>query len=212
MDDIGDLYGVTRAGVQYAMDKCQIGRRTKSEARILALDKRKFEIFPENFNKHYFDELDIYSAGSLGVVYACGTIIRDERLQLTIAQETMWVMRRLATLMEMEHIDWKENDWEMQKVVILASVEMCDKLREYGFPKKKRRGFGLPNISGDLIRPFVCGYMQRRGLVSYSKTFMLAVANWLLKQGASEVKVAGDKEFAIYQTPEIISIIEKSPE
>ena len=206
MDDIGDIYGTTRAGVQWAMDKCQIKRRTKSEARILALDKGKFEIFPENFDKHYFDELDSTKAWALGVIYACGTMINDERLQLTVARETLWVMRKLSTLMSMEHIDWQENDWEMQKVIVLASVEMCEKLNEYGFPEKKRRDFGLPNILVDMISPFVLGYYMRRGLVSYSKQFLVEVAEWLESMGADAI-VVGEREFSIPRTPEIVKII-----
>jgi hypothetical protein len=208
MDDIGDIYGVTRAGVQWAMDKCQIKRRSKSEARILALNKGKFEIFPENFNKHYFDELDYNSAMALGIVYACGTIINNERVQLTVAQDTLWLMRKLATMMEMGHIDWKENDWEMQKVVILASVEMCEVLRWYGFPEKKRGDFGLPDIPVNLIAPFVFGYKTRRGLVSYSKQFIQEVAEWLTAMGAEEVNIVGEREFTIVQTPEIIKLLE----
>ena len=207
LEDIGDLYGVTRAGVQWAMDKCEIPRRTKSEARILALDKEKFEIFPDNFNKHFFDEMNRFSAWGLGVIYACGTIINEERLQLTISLEKLWVMRKLAEFMSIEKIDWKENDWEMQKVVVLASVEMCAKLREYGFPQKKRLDFGLPNIPVGLIRYFVLGYTKRRGLVSYSRQFMSDIAGWLISIGAQDTRVVGEREFSVITTPEIISAI-----
>ena len=209
MDDIADIYDVTRAGVKYKMDRCSIPGRTKSEARILALDKDKFEIYPNTFDKHFFDKFDEQSAWALGVIYACGTVIRKERLDLTIAKDTMWVMEKLCEMMQVEHVVWEDNDWDMQIHIILQSTEMCTLLRELGFPKSKRRDFGLPNIPVQFIKHFVRGYIVRRGLVSYSKHFLGEVASWLVSVGAEDVTIVGENEFAIMQTPEIIDIIEE---
>jgi len=209
MDDIGDIYGVSRAGVKFAMKKCSIPGRTKSEARILALDKGKFEIYPNTFDKHFFDKFDERSAWALGVVYACGNVIRKERLDLTIAKDTMWVMEKLCEMMQVEHVVWEDNDWDMQIHIILQSTEMCTLLREIGFPKSKRRDFGLPNIPVALIKHFVRGYLTRRGLVSYSRHFLEEVAGWMTSMGVENVTIVGVNEFAIVQTPEIIDILEE---
>jgi len=210
MDDIGDIYGVTRAGVKYAMKKCSIPGRTKSEARILAIDKEKFEIFPNSFNKHFFDKINKESAWVLGVIYACGTIHEKERLNLTIAKDTMWVMEKLCAMMDIEHVDWEDNDWDMQTCVVLTSVEMCSVLRELGFPKSKRRDFGIPNVPEPLIKHFVRGYLVRRGLVSYSRHFLEEVGRWLTSTGADDVTIVGENEFAIVQTPEIVDVVREN--
>jgi len=192
MLDIANVYDVTRAGVSDKMKKCQIHARTKSEARLLALEKNKFDIFPKRFIKHFFWEINEQTAWALGVFFACGVIV-EGTIGLTVSNKKMWVMKNLAEMMDFGEFEWDGVDWEAGKTITLSSVEMVRRLRELGFPEKKREDFSLPRIPGQYINSFVLGYYQRRGFVSYSQQFLEEIARWLVENEISEVaQVVGE--------------------
>lgn len=192
MLEIADIYDVTRAGVSDKFKKCQIRARTKSEARLLALDKNKFEIFPKRFNKQFFCEINEQTAWSLGVFFACGTIVKNT-IGLTVSNEKMWIMKNLAEMMEFGEFKWDGVDWGAGETIALRSVEMAKRLRELGFPEKKREHYSLPRIHYQYLNSFILGYYQRRGFVSYSQQFLEEVARWLVENEVAEVaQVVGD--------------------
>lgn len=192
MLEIGYSYDATRAGVSYALNKCQIRARTKSEARLLALDKNKFEIFPKRFDKQFFLEVNEQTSWALGVFFACGIMV-NEVIGLTVSNEKMWIMKNLSEMLGFGEFEWNGIDWEAGKTIILSSVEMARRLTELGFPEEKRKNFPMPAIPADMMGYFVLGYYQRRGFVSYSKQFLEEVAQWLVGNQISEVaQVTGD--------------------
>ena len=192
MLEIADIYDVTRAGVSDAFKKCQIRARTKSEARLLALEKNKFDIFPKRFNKQFFCEINEQTAWALGVFFACGTIVKNT-IGLTVSNEKMWVMKNLAEMMEFGEFEWDSVDWEAGETITLRSVEMAKRLLELGFPGKKREHYSFPRVHCRHLNSFILGYYQRRGFVSYSQQFLEEVALWLVENEiASVAQVVGD--------------------
>ncbi len=206
--DIGEIYDVTRAGVSYALDKCQIRARTNSEARVLALKKNKFEIFQKRFNKQFFSEISERMAWALGVFFACGTIV-ESTIGLTVSNERMWVMKRLSEMLEFGEFEWNGVDWDAGKTIMLSSVEMSRGLRRLGFPIGKRQEFSMPVIPAGMMGYFILGYYQRRAFISYSKQFLKEIRWWLTEYGVSEVaQVTGDNgEYRIVAGDGIVKLM-----
>ena len=208
MAEIANMYGVSSTAVCYALRKCSLKTRTKEQARTVRALKDKGNKYLSELDGHFFDELDGDSAWVLGVMYACGTAMENDRIDLSLSREKMWVVEKLCTIIGAGRIVWEDNDWDMPKVIILKSVAMRKRLDEIGFPPRKREDYGVPNIPENLMRSFVLGYFTRRGLVSYCKRLMEEIASWLTEMGAGDVTVVGSGEFAIVMTPDIMDIIE----
>jgi predicted DNA-binding protein YlxM (UPF0122 family) len=199
MQDIGDVYDVSRVAVKKAIDKCGIRARSFSEARLLAMDKGKVDV-TDKFNKHFFDEINESSAWALGVLFACASEEHGlGRISIIISPEKMWVMKSLMEMMEFNEFKWNPNDWDTGYNLIFTSVEMVNRLKELGFPGRKREDFTMPNlIYPDHWEPFLLGYYQRRGWTSYSKKFLEEVAYLLVEMRlVDRAEIVGIREYRI---------------
>jgi len=75
LEDIGTICGVSRQTVRNWLEKYQIPRRTRSEARLLALQKGKFaDKDYHDFNRRFFDQWSPTMAYLLGLVFADGHV------------------------------------------------------------------------------------------------------------------------------------------
>ncbi len=129
--EIGRQYGVSRAAVCQAMQKCDIVARTKSEARIRALRAGKIPAHKHReFDRHIFDGWSERMAYMLGFTWAVGGMDQKQSVlffHLHIDEED--VARKIAATMQGEFLPYRHG---RRVDLTYASTEMCSKLIEFG--------------------------------------------------------------------------------
>jgi len=168
--EIGSLVGKTATGVSYLLKKFSIPRRTKSQARLIALQKGKFEMFDyHKFNRDFFKRWGPESIYLFGLAMADGSVSRGV-LSFTFGKGSRNLAYNIAELMESEKgpKEIKNNGYPAWRIYF-SSVEMIEDMQKMGMPVGARSlTKQFPVLPGGLESHFIRGYFDGNGSVSPS--------------------------------------------
>jgi len=164
LGEIGARYGLTRAGVAYILEVQGIGRRSRSEARLLALERKKIAGHRKNeFRRGIFDGWDNESVYLTGIVYGRGSLTRDG-LRFSFGRSTLELGENIADVMGGSRPEEYDNGGYAGWRLVYGSYEMVERLIRIGVPiNKGDRGARFPDIPSGLQRHFIRGYWDGSG-------------------------------------------------
>ncbi len=177
LEDIGAIYGVSRVTVSNWLKKHNIPRRTRSEARLLALQKGKFEGKKyHDFNRQFFDEWSPSMAYLLGLVFADGHISHRHlngssnhnlQFRFNASSELPEIIRGL---MASKNSPYKimSND-RPQLCLNFSSQRLIHHLIDLGVPSgKKSHKMLYPEMPPQYNRHFIRGFFDGDGGIYYT--------------------------------------------
>lgn len=189
LDEIGRKAGTSPANVICKMRRYGIQSRTKSEARILALDKGKItreivnkydeiEIKTLNkikYNTQFFDKWSDEMAYCLGLLYTDGCL-NSSTNNIVFGQKDIELVEKFLSLFECnskilfrpERITKSGKAGEMY-VVSLNGIDLFNQLLKLGLTPKKSLTIKFPAMPNKYVRHFIRGCWDGDGTVYKEK-------------------------------------------
>jgi len=175
--DIGAVYGVSRATVSNWLREHNIPRRSKSEARLLALEKGKFEDKEyHDFNRQFFDEWSPSMIYLFGLVFADGHIIHNHEdgradhyltFGFQVSSELPHIINRL--LASQKPLSEVMSNGFPQFQLRFGDEQLVHRLIDLGVPSgKKSLIIEYPDILPEFDRHFIRGFFDGDGGVYFS--------------------------------------------
>jgi len=171
LQDIGDIYNVSKPTVSKALREYDIPVRTRSQARLLALSKGKLPN-QHTFNREFFNKWSPQMAYVLGLVYADGTVQQlptNNSLRLGWGEDSKQLVYNVLHLMGSNKDPTQvDNHGYPFWYITFSSKDMCNRLNELGVPAgKKSHILQWPdNIPPRCIPDFIRGYWEGDGTVN----------------------------------------------
>lgn len=168
LDDIARMYGATRGGVMSALARYGIERRSKSEARLLALQKGKLPAHqPHNFNRRFFSQWSVPMAYVLGLVYSEAYVGRGH-IAFSFGQKDRQILENIHILMQSDReLQEFDNHGHLAWRLVFSSIEMIADLERIGIhPGANSLRITFPSMDGQYRRHFARGYFDGDGSIS----------------------------------------------
>lgn len=190
--EIADIYNCSRQYIKKKMTQLGIERRSRSEAREVALNSNKFyydkkledgereRVFlkKHTINEKFFSSWSGAMAYVLGVIYTDGNLsytkaphAKKTYLRFSIAQKEPEILEKVLALMGADYpIRKKSNLVNNRKIEInyfeIQNENLCKDLINLGVTPKKSLTIKFPNIPHEFIRHFVRGCWDGDGSIS----------------------------------------------
>ena len=203
LQDIADLYGVSRVAVYKKLKQYGIQQRTKSEARLEAQKQQKL---PQQFfdiNEKFFDTWSSDMAYVLGLLFTDGCVSKAGTVALSINDLDLLEAVRLA--MQSTHKIELSKHQKNLYVFHFARENMVQRLNELGLVPNKSLTVKFPDVPFEYVPDFLRGVFDGDGsvffdkrnrraqlvstFVSGSQCFMIALENNLNKLGLPRRKM-----------------------
>jgi len=199
LTDIGKLAGCTRNNVHYKLKRFEIGARSKTDARTMALDKGKIKttrvdeygneeevVFQKiRYNQEFFKEWSSEMAYVLGLIYTDGNLhIRKEKSgyelgTLSFGQKDKELVEKFLKLMDCDaQIRFKERK-EFENTTAgelyyfaIGNNDISNDLEKLGITPNKSLEMKFPEIPEECFRDFVRGLFDGDGSVYLDNKIM----------------------------------------
>jgi hypothetical protein len=193
--DIGDRYGVTRVWVHQVMKEMGIPRRDKSAARLLALERGKFDDHDlHRFNRNLFDTWSSGMAYLLGLIFADGHVHRGI-LSFGFGMRSEDIANNVIAIMESNREAIVTDNHGFPSLPLrYSSVAMSERLRDLGIPwGTKSISMQFPYVPYEHLADFLRGYWDGDGsatgkqvkFLSSSKPFLVGISSALEEHDSS---------------------------
>lgn len=172
LGDIGAIYGVSRQAVSKWFKKYGIPKRTKSKARLLALQKGKFENKDyHDFDRRFFDEWSPAMAYLLGLTFADGHVCHFHgkgRADHSLAfgfRASSDLPSIINTLLSSEKPPREiVSNGKLQLRLRFNDEQLTHRLIDLGIPSgKKSHKMDYPAMSPEFDRHFIRGFFDGDG-------------------------------------------------
>lgn len=194
--DIADIFSCSRQYIKKKMTQLGIERRSRSEAREVALNSNKLfydkklengereRVFFKKYtiNENFFSSWSDAMAYVLGVIYTDGNLsytkaphAKKEYLRFSVAQKEPELLEKILLLLDADYpIRKKSNIVNNRKIEInyfeIQNESLCKDLIHIGVTPKKSLTIKFPTIPNEFIRHFIRGCWDGDGSISKSST------------------------------------------
>ena len=165
--EVGERCGVSGSAVQGWLKKSGIPTRSKSQARLIALGKGKFEGMKlRKFDRGFFRKWSPEMAYLLGLVFADGHVNRWQ-LRFTFGEPSFGIIHNVKRVIGYDGpLTEIDNHGHPALGLFLGSTEMTNDLKELDVPwGNKSRTKTFPDVPEGLESHFVRGYFDGNGSV-----------------------------------------------
>lgn len=177
LQDIANEYNCTRPMVKMLMDKYFLKRRRRSEARVLAIKKGKFE----NLDHYIIDE-NFFSNWSLGMAWVLGLLFTDGNVQsitktgtglrVSICSIDLELLEKVRNLINSSKpISKRVQSYDKSKYIYFFEFfreRMREDLYKLGLIQRKSLTMKFPNVPEKYMRHFIRGCWDGDGTVYIS--------------------------------------------
>lgn len=168
LEDIAQIYEATRSAVGRALKADGIERRSKSEARLLALQSGKLPTHhPHQFNRHFFTKWSVPMAYVLGLVYS-EAYVGEGQISFVFGEQCKGILDNIQQLMESDRelVEFNNHGFRAWRM-IFSSREMIEDLKQIGIqPGPNSLRITFPSMLQEYRRHFVRGYYDGDGSAS----------------------------------------------
>jgi hypothetical protein len=202
LQDIANEYNCTRQMVKVLMDKYSLQRRSRSEARVLAIKYAKFKDFKyDPINEHFFKEWTPQMAWVLGLFLTDGCLYKSTSVNyaFSISVSDIELISKIKSCLNSEKKIIESNQ-SYDKTRLLYRFEihrdnMLDDLINLGLTQRKSLNLKFPEVPEEYMRHFIRGCWDgdgsvflsagklRASYVSGSKAFVQTLVEELYKAG-----------------------------
>jgi hypothetical protein len=200
LEDIAKEYGCSRVHVSKIMKKYGLVRRTRSKARIEAMEKGKFpKLMQYEIKENVFSEWSPEMAWALGLLLTDGHIHGNN---VKLALVDIDLLEKVKNLLNLSKpIITSQQSYDKSKLIhylAFSSRRMREDLNKLGFIEKKSLKLLFPEVPAEYKRHFIRGcwdgdgsifFDQKRLVASYvsgSKNFIERLVQELYKIGISK--------------------------
>ena len=200
LEDIAQEYGTSRQNILKVMKKHGLIRRTRSTARIEAMNKGKFlKLMQYEINEKFFSEWSPEMAWALGLFLTDGNINGNNVKLALVDIDLLEKIKKLLNLSK--PIITSKQSYDKSKLIYylaFSSKRMREDLNKLGFIEKKSLKLVFPEVPEEYIRHFIRGCWDGDGsifldqnklvasYVSGSKKFIERLVHELFKIGISK--------------------------
>lgn len=167
LDDIAELFGVSRAAVYKRLINFKIPQRSKSEARLEAQKKGKFFQRYYDINENFFSSWSPEMAYVLGLIATDGCITRTGRISLSMNEEGL--LEKVKRVMGSEHNITPSKHQKGLYYFHFAREKLVEDLSRLGILPRKSLNIKFPDVPADYITHFIRGIFDGDGSVMLSK-------------------------------------------
>jgi transcriptional regulator with XRE-family HTH domain len=170
LEDIAKEYGRSRGYISRIMEKYGLERRTKSEARIEAIKKGKFERFEyDDINENFFIGWSPGMAWILGLLFTDGTI---DNTRVAINSVDIELLEKIKKLINSSKpIQKKTQSYDKSKHIsefTFFREKMREDLNRLGLHQRKSLTMIFPDVPKKYMRHFIRGCWDGDGSVFIS--------------------------------------------
>ena len=201
LEDIAKEYNCTRQMVKLLMEKYGLTRRKRSDARVLAIKRGKFDRLDyHDIDEDFFGQWTPEMAWVLGLLFTDGNVQRrGTRLSISISSVDLDLLENISRFLKttrpirkcIQSYDKTRHIYQLE----FYREKMRDDLHNLGLIEKKSLIIGFPDVPDEYIRHFIRGCWDGDGSVyitgekikaSYvtgSKAFIERLVEELCKKG-----------------------------
>jgi len=166
LQDIADMYNVSRVAVYKKLKQYGIRQRTKSEARLEAQKQQKL---PQQFfdiNEHFFDQWSADMAYVLGLLFTDGCVTRTGIVALSM--NDLDLLEAVRSAMRSTHKIEPSKHQKNLYIFHFARENMVKKLEALGLVPNKSLLVKFPDVPFEYIPDFLRGVFDGDGSVFFS--------------------------------------------
>lgn len=218
LTDIAKEYNCTRQYIFKLLKKYDIPRRTKSEARKLAIKRKKLKFERDiwgrtetvylsawTIDRNFFKSWSPEMAYVLGFIYADGSL-NEETKRCDISQKLPEILEKIKALMGCDKRLYKIKNWPngYRYVLEINDEEIYEDLLRLGLKPAKSLDIKFPEMPLDCVRHFIRGCWDGDGSVYNEKKRGSIHASYIsgsldfIKGILNEFEKAGFPERTIY--------------
>jgi len=209
LEDIAKEYNCTRQMVKLLMEKYGLTRRKRSDARVLAIKRGKFDRLDyHDIDEDFFGQWTPEMAWVLGLLFTDGNVQRrGTRLSISISSVDLDLLENISRFLKttrpirkcIQSYDKTRHIYQLE----FYREKMRDDLHNLGLIEKKSLIIGFPDVPDEYIRHFIRGCWDGDGSVyitgekikaSYvtgSKAFIERLVEELCKKGICRQRIWG---------------------
>ena len=181
--DIAREFNCTRQYIYRLLVKYGIARRTKSEARKIAIEQKKLKFEKEvdghletiylgnwTVNRNFFKTWTPQMAYVLGFIFADGSLY-EARKSCEISQNYPEILEKIKVLMSCDKKLYKNKNWPRGYIyhLDLTDKEIYEDLIKVGLTPSKSLNVKFPEMPTECIRHFIRGCWDGDGSIYYEK-------------------------------------------
>jgi len=167
LGDIAEIYQCSRVAVHKRLQKFQLPARTKSQARLIALDKEKFEGKQrKNFDEAFFAQWSNEMAWVLGLLFTDGCLHNSRATKgVSFAQKDLGLLKKVLNLLQCDAKIYKPSNHVPG--FSLNSDQLYEQLISLGLTPRKSLTMQFPDVPEPYVRHFIRGCWDGDGSVFY---------------------------------------------
>ena len=171
LEDIAKEYNCTRQMVKLLMEKYGLTRRKRSDARVLAIKRGKFDRLDyHDIDEDFFGQWTPEMAWVLGLLFTDGNVQRrGTRLSISISSVDLDLLENISRFLKttrpirkcIQSYDKTRHIYQLE----FYREKMRDDLHNLGLIEKKSLIIGFPDVPDEYIRHFIRGCWDGDGSV-----------------------------------------------
>ncbi|MCX5716068.1 MAG: hypothetical protein NTV07_04300 [Candidatus Omnitrophica bacterium] len=167
LEDIGKLYGVSRAAVYDKLKKFNIGHRSKSQARLEAQKQGKIPQQYFHINEGFFSQWSANMAYILGLIITDGCVSQTGNVSLSMNEKDL--LEKVRQAMDSEHKITPSKHQKGLYYFNFARERIVNDLANFGILPNKSMNVEFPNIPEEFMADFIRGVFDGDGSVFFEK-------------------------------------------
>ncbi|HOU36760.1 MAG TPA: LAGLIDADG family homing endonuclease [Candidatus Omnitrophota bacterium] len=167
LQDIADMYNVSRVAIYKKLKQFGIRQRTKSEARLEAQKQQKL---PQQFfdiNERFFDDWSSDMAYVLGLLFTDGCLSKTGAVALSINDKDL--LEAVRNAMRSTHKIEQSNHQKSLYIFHFARESMVERLKALGLVSHKSMVIKFPEVPFEYLSDFLRGVFDGDGSVFFDK-------------------------------------------
>ncbi len=167
LQDIAELYNVSRVAVYKKLKKFGINQRSKSEARLEAQKQHKLSQQFFDINENFFAEWSLEMAYVLGLIITDGCVSKSGTISLSMNDREL--LEKVKKTMSSEHKIESSKHQEGLYYFHFARKKLVADLLNLGIYPRKSLTVKFPDVPQDFVASFIRGVFDGDGSVMFKK-------------------------------------------